>query len=161
MWAYKNAFEIPHDDEERHRCRTHVDYPIALDARLAGGLPLGRRLQRRLRHRGEPTWLGKLITFFYWTWEAEPHLVMMWIRWKRPRSFASAAGRLAATFDLTLLGYWAVPTAPPWWSSEKAGADEPRRAPRDGRGLRMAQAPAESHRGRPRDGRKPVRRDAF
>jgi membrane-associated phospholipid phosphatase len=121
MWAYKNAFEIPHDDEERHRRRAHVDYPIALDARLAGGRPLGQRLQRRLRRRGELTWLDKLITFFYWTWEAEPHLVMMWIRWKRPRSFASAAGRLATTFDLTLLGYWIVPTAPPWWSSENAG----------------------------------------
>jgi membrane-associated phospholipid phosphatase len=44
-----------------------------------------------------------------------------WIRWQRPESFASAAGRLAATFDLTLLGYWSVPTAPPWWVSEKTG----------------------------------------
>jgi membrane-associated phospholipid phosphatase len=24
-------------------------------------------------------------------------------------------------FDLTLVGYWAVPTAPPWWASEEAG----------------------------------------
>jgi membrane-associated phospholipid phosphatase len=28
---------------------------------------------------------------------------------------------LAATFDLTLVGYWLVPTAPPWWVSEKLG----------------------------------------
>jgi membrane-associated phospholipid phosphatase len=61
------------------------------------------------------------MSFFYWTWEAEPHLVMSWLRWRRPDSFAAAVGRLAATFDLTLLGYWAVPTAPPWWSSEKLG----------------------------------------
>jgi membrane-associated phospholipid phosphatase len=59
------------------------------------------------------------MTFFYWTWEIEPHAVMAWLRWRRPETFAAGAGRLAATFDLTLVGYWAVPTAPPWWSSEK------------------------------------------
>ena len=46
---------------------------------------------------------------------------MAWIRWRRPEAFAAAAGRLALTFDLTLLGYWAAPTAPPWWVSEKLG----------------------------------------
>src|SRR6185437_1415057 len=35
--------------------------------------------------------------------------------------FASAAGRLATTFNLTLIAYWLVPTAPPWWVSEKLG----------------------------------------
>jgi membrane-associated phospholipid phosphatase len=121
MWAYKNAFEIPNDDEQRHRRRAHFDYPMELDARLARGAPPGQRLQRRLRCRGQLTWLDKAVSFFYWTWEAEPHAVMMWIRWRRPESFATAAGRLACTFDLTLLGYWALPTAPPWWVSEKLG----------------------------------------
>lgn len=121
MWAYKNAFEIVHDDEQRHLRRTHFDYPIAVDARLGAGMPPGQRLQRRLRRRGELTRLDKAMSFFYWTWEAEPHLVMMWIRRDRPDSFAAAAGRLAATFDLTLLGYWIVPTAPPWWVSKKLG----------------------------------------
>jgi hypothetical protein len=55
------------------------------------------------------------MTFFYRTWEIEPHLVIVWLRWKRPDSFVAAAGRLAATLDLTLLGYWTVPTAPPRW----------------------------------------------
>jgi membrane-associated phospholipid phosphatase len=121
MWAYKNAFEIPNDAGQERRRRTRVDYPIAFDRRLGGGLPPGQRLQKGLRRRGELTKLDKLTTFFYWTWEAEPHLAMAWLRWRRPDSFAAAAGRLAATFDLTLLGYWAVPTAPPWWSSEKLG----------------------------------------
>jgi membrane-associated phospholipid phosphatase len=65
--------------------------------------------------------LDKATTFFYWTWEAEPHLAMAWIHRSRPDSFAAAAGRLAATFDFTLIGYWAIPTAPPWWVSEKLG----------------------------------------
>jgi membrane-associated phospholipid phosphatase len=121
MWAYKNAFEMPNDNEQRLGNRAHFDYPLAVDARLGGGLPLGQRLQRRLRRRGELTPLDKAATFFYWTWEAEPHLSVIWIRWRRPEHFTSAAGRLAATFDLTLLGYWAIPTAPPWWVSEKLG----------------------------------------
>lgn len=121
MWAYKNAFEMPNDDEERLRDRSHFDYPISIDTRIGAGIPPGQWLQRRLRRRGELTWMDKALTFFYWTWEAEPHVVMLWLRWRRPESFPAAVARLAATFDLTLLGYWAVPTAPPWWSSEKLG----------------------------------------
>jgi membrane-associated phospholipid phosphatase len=121
MWAYKNAFEMPNDCEEKLRERAHFDYPIAVDGRLGLGTPPSQRLQRRLRRRGRLTGLDKALSFFYWTWEAEPHLVLGWIRWQRPESFTSAVGRLAATFDLTLLWYWAVPTAPPWWVSEKTG----------------------------------------
>jgi membrane-associated phospholipid phosphatase len=121
MWAYKNAFEMPADDESRLRRRAHFDYPIAVDRVLGAGTPPSRRLARRLRRLGHLSALDKALTFFYWTWEAEPHLAMGWIRWRRPDQFAGAAGRLAATFDLTLLGYWIVPTAPPWWVSEKLG----------------------------------------
>jgi len=39
MWAYKNAFEMPADDEARLRRRTHFDYPIAVDARIGAGTP--------------------------------------------------------------------------------------------------------------------------
>jgi hypothetical protein len=49
MWAYKNAFEMPNDDEQALRDRAHFDYPIALDSRLGAGTPPGQRLQRRLR----------------------------------------------------------------------------------------------------------------
>ncbi len=121
MWAYKNAFEMPADREERLRRRAHFDYPIAVDRALGAGVPPGARLVRRLRRRGHLSLLDKALTFFYWTWEVEPHAALAWIRWCRPESFAGAAGRLAATFDLTLLGYWTVPTAPPWWVSEKLG----------------------------------------
>jgi membrane-associated phospholipid phosphatase len=121
MWAYKNAFELPNDREQRLRRRAHFDYPIAIDSRLGAGVPPGQRLQRRFRRRGELTAVDKALSFLYWTWEVEPHLVMAWIRWRRPADFAAAAGRLAATFDLTLVGYWSLPTAPPWWVSEKTG----------------------------------------
>ncbi len=121
MWAYKNAFEMPGDREERLRRRAHFDYPIAIDARIGGGTPPSQRVARRLRRRGHLSALDKALSFFYWTWEIEPHLVIGWIRCSRPDQFAAAAGRLAATFDMTLVGYWTLPTAPPWWVSEKLG----------------------------------------
>jgi membrane-associated phospholipid phosphatase len=121
MWAYKNAFEMPADDETQLRGRAHFDYPLAIDRVIGAGTPPSQRLARRLRRRGHLSALDKALTFFYWTWEAEPHLAIGWIRWRRPEHFAAAAGRLAVTFDLTLLGYWIAPSAPPWWVSEKLG----------------------------------------
>jgi membrane-associated phospholipid phosphatase len=121
MLAYKNAFELPNDAPERLRARARIEYPVVLDTLIGAGVPAGERMQRRLRRRGHLSRLDKLTTLFYWTWEIEPHAVMAWIRWRHPERFASAAGRLASVFDLTLVSYWAVPTAPPWWASEQAG----------------------------------------
>jgi membrane-associated phospholipid phosphatase len=121
MYAYKNAFELPSDNEDRQRARAHIDYPLVIDTLLGGGMAPSRRLQRRFRRRHHLNALDKALTLFYLTWEAEPHVVMAWLRWRHPARFAAAAGRLAATFDLTLIGYWSVPTAPPWWASEEAG----------------------------------------
>jgi membrane-associated phospholipid phosphatase len=121
MLAYKNCFELPNDDPDRLRERTHVDFPIRVDRLIGLGRPPSQRLQRRLRRRGHLSRLDKALTFFYWTWEVEPHAVMAWIRWRHPERFAAAAARLATVFDLTLIGYWGVPSAPPWWASEQAG----------------------------------------
>jgi membrane-associated phospholipid phosphatase len=121
MLGYKQAFELPNDDPDRLRRRARVDYPIAVDRVIGRGMPPGRRLQRRLRTRGHLSRLDKALTFFYWTWEVEPHAVLAWIRWRHPDRYPAAALRLATLFDLTLVGYWSVPTAPPWWASEEAG----------------------------------------
>jgi membrane-associated phospholipid phosphatase len=51
-------------------------------------------------------------------------MVLALIRHAHADRFAAAAGRLGAAYDLTLLSYWAFPTAPPWWSSEKTGRME-------------------------------------
>src|SRR5690349_22135960 len=95
MWAYKNAFEMPADEEAQLRRRAHFDYPIAVDRAIGAGTPPSQRLARRLRRRGHLSSLDKALTFFYWSWEAEPHLAMGWIRWCRPEQFPAAAGRLA------------------------------------------------------------------
>jgi membrane-associated phospholipid phosphatase len=121
MWAYKLAFEAPHDGRERLRRRMRIDYPIAFDSAIGLGTPPSLRLQRALRRPPRITWLDRALAAVYAVWEVYPHAALALVWWRAPDRFAAAAGRLAATFDLTLLGYWAVPTAPPWWASEKAG----------------------------------------
>jgi membrane-associated phospholipid phosphatase len=121
MLAYEIAFEAPIDRRAALRSRLSVDYPIRIDSAIGLGAPPSERLQRALRHPPRITRLDRVATLLYALWELEPHAAMLWFLLRRENGFPSAAGRLAATFDLTLLGYWLVPTAPPWWSSEKLG----------------------------------------
>lgn len=121
MWAYKLAYEIPFDQPEKLHARLRVDEPIRADTAIGRGVPPGQRLQRHLRRPPHLSGLDYALTFVYLAWEAEPHAALAWILWRHPRRFPIAALRLAATYDATLLGYFLVPTAPPWWASEKAG----------------------------------------
>ncbi len=119
MWAYKVVFELPHDDPGAHRRRLRIDYPIAADGVLGGGVPVTQRLQSK---RSAPiTRLDKLVAGFYLTWDVEPHGALAWLLIRHPERFPRAAALLGATIDLTLIGYWLVPTAPPWWASRVAG----------------------------------------
>jgi membrane-associated phospholipid phosphatase len=121
MWAYKASFEMPHDNPDRHYRRTHIDYPIAVDRVLGAGAPPSQRLQRALRRPPALSRLDRVVSLFYMTWEVEPHVALAWILLRHPERFLSCAIRLGATFDATLLGYFGVPTAPPWWASEREG----------------------------------------
>jgi membrane-associated phospholipid phosphatase len=121
MWAYKIAFEVPYDRPERLRTRLRVDGPLGADTRLGAGVPPSQRLQERLRRPGSVNRLDRVLAGVYVVWEAEPHLALAALLARRPERFARAAVRQAITFDLTLLGYWLVPSAPPWWASEKEG----------------------------------------
>jgi len=121
MWAYKIAFEVPYDRPERLRARLRIDEPIRFDTRIGLGTPPGRRLQRALRRPPGLTALDRAVTAVYGAWLIEPHAAMAWLLWRHPERFASAAARVGATIDLTLIGYFAVPTTPPWWASEREG----------------------------------------
>jgi membrane-associated phospholipid phosphatase len=121
MWAYKAAFEIPYDRPQFLHRRLRVDPPLRVDTRLGLGTPPGQRLQRALRQKGRVNALDRVLTAAYVLWEAEPHVALALVLARRPERYAAAAARQALTFDLTLLGYWLVPTAPPWWASEKEG----------------------------------------
>ena len=121
MWAYKIAFEVPYDRPARQRERLHIDAPIRADTWIGRGQPPGARLQRRWRNPPRLNVLDRALTLVYVLWEIEPHAILAWILVKDPERFPLAALRLGATFDATLLGYFAAPTAPPWWASEREG----------------------------------------
>ena len=55
--------------------------------------------------------------FVHWAWFVQPHAAAAWILWRHPERFPRAATMICAVFDLGLIGYFAVPTAPPWWAA--------------------------------------------
>jgi membrane-associated phospholipid phosphatase len=126
MWAYKIAFEAPYDRPELLRRRLRVERALAMDRRLGRGLTPTERLQLRLRDPDRVSPLDRALTAVYLLWEAEPHLAMCLVLLRRPERFGALAARQAATFDLTLVGYWLAPSAPPWWAAGKAGELNPR-----------------------------------
>jgi PAP2 superfamily len=121
MWAYKIAYEIPFDAPHELRRRLHVLYPMRADSLLGGGRTPTERLQGALRDPLGINALDRILAAVYALWEVEPHLVLAWILLRHRDRFAVAALSLAATYDLSLVAYWLVPTAPPWWASEKEG----------------------------------------
>ena len=118
MYAYVIVHELPHDDPQRLERRVHVEYPIEVDRALFGKPPTVV-LQRALARPGRPTPLDFGLVFVHWAWFLQPHAVAAWILWRHPDRFPRAATMICAVFDLGLIGYAAVPTAPPWWAAEQ------------------------------------------
>jgi hypothetical protein len=118
MWAYIVVHELPYDQPERLERRVRVDYPIKVDRALFGRPPTVV-LQRALSRPGEPTPLDYGLVFLHWAWFLQPHAAAAWVLWRHPDEFPQAATMICAVFDLGLIGYVAVPTAPPWWAAER------------------------------------------
>jgi membrane-associated phospholipid phosphatase len=125
MWAFTMVHELPYDDPERLRSRLRVRYPIALDRAIGLGRLPNARLQRALRRLPGVGVLNHALTWVHWLWFLEPYAALVWILLRHPRHFPRAARQMAAVFDLGCVGYFAVPTAPPWWASEQGVTDEP------------------------------------
>jgi len=68
--------------------------------------------------------LDRALTWVHWLWFLEPYLALVWILLRHPERFPRAARQLAAVFDLGCAGYFAAPTAPPWWASEQGHTGE-------------------------------------
>jgi membrane-associated phospholipid phosphatase len=118
MWAFTMVHELPYDAPERLRARLRTGYPIKLDRAIGLGRLPNAWLQRALgRHRRVGT-LDRVLTWVHWLWFTEPYLALLWILIRHPERFPRAARQLAAVFDIGCVGYFAVPTAPPWWASE-------------------------------------------
>jgi membrane-associated phospholipid phosphatase len=121
VWLFKVAWEIPYDKPEKIEPRLRIDYPIRLDSLLGGGTPPGLRMQRALREPPKVSALDVTATALHYLLWAAPHAALGWILIRDEGRFPRAAGRLAAVYHLTTLGYWYLPTAPPWWASEQEG----------------------------------------
>src|SRR3712207_9208759 len=66
---------------------------------------------------GSFSWWEKLLVWSHWLWFAFPHGTVAYLLLRRPEHFPRGAAQIYATFDLGLIGYWAAPTAPPWYAA--------------------------------------------
>ena len=65
-----------------------------------------------------------MLVVSHWVWFAFPHGTVAYLIWRHPERFAKGAAQMYATFDLGLVGYWAIPTAPPWYAAQKGLMDD-------------------------------------
>jgi membrane-associated phospholipid phosphatase len=119
MWGFTMVHELPYDDPERLRRLLRIRYPIVADRALGLGRLPNARLQRRLARLPGVGRLNRFLTWAHWLWFLEPYFALTYILVRHPERFPRAAGQLAAVFDVGCIGYFAVPTAPPWWASEQ------------------------------------------
>ena len=117
MWAYVAAYKMPYDDPEALGRRVRIAYPVRADRLLGGGTTPTLRLQRALGTPGTFRAWEKLLIWSHWLWFAFPHGTVAYLLLRHPERLPNGAARIYATFDLGLIGYWAVPTAPPWYAS--------------------------------------------
>ncbi len=118
MWAFTVVHEIPYDNPERLRERLKVRYPVRADRVIGMGRLPNWRLQKWFARGDGPNAFDRLLTFAHWAWFLEPHASLLFILTCDNARFARAARQMAAAYDLGCAGYFAVPTAPPWWASE-------------------------------------------
>lgn len=118
MAAYVAHYEMPNDDGPALMRRMHVRYPISADRWLGGGVTPTVWLQRRLGRPGEVRLHDTALSWIHWSWFFVPHGSLLYIHARHPGRFARSAAFMAGVFDLGLVGYWALPTAPPWWAGK-------------------------------------------
>jgi hypothetical protein len=119
MWAYLAAYKMPADDPEALERRVRVEYPVRVDRFVGAGTTPTMRLQRAFGVPGRFAPWEKLLVWSHWLWFAFPHGSLAYVLLRRREGFGRAAAQVYATFDIGVIGYWAVPTAPPWYAAEK------------------------------------------
>ena len=127
MWAYIAHYEMPNDDPERLLSRVHVNYPIRGDRRLGLGAVPTVRLQRALGRPDEVRRHDLALAWIHWSWFIVPHGTSLYILLRHHEHFTRSACLMAAVFDLGLVVYWTMPTAPPWWAGNNGNMEPVRR----------------------------------
>ncbi|MGI8413915.1 MAG: phosphatase PAP2 family protein [Solirubrobacteraceae bacterium] len=123
MWGYLAAYEMPHDDPDRHAARVRVGYPIVLDRALGFGVPPTVRLQQAFARPGSVGRFERVLAWCHWVWFMVPHGSVAYVLLRDPDRFPAAAARMYAVFDLGAVCYWVIPTAPPWWAAARGELD--------------------------------------
>ena len=119
MYAYLVTYKMPNDDPEKLMDRVRVEYPVKADRFIGRGTTPTLRLQRRLADPDRFRTWEKVLVWSHWVWFAFPHGTVAYVLIKHRDQFPSAAARIYATFDLGVIGYWAIPTAPPWYAAQQ------------------------------------------
>ncbi len=127
MWGYIAHYQMPHDDPEALQARVRVDYPVAIDRVLGLGELPGARLQRALGRTGPLRGPEQVLVWSHWLWFLVPHGTAAYILLCHRDRFEHAALHTYSVFDLGLIGYWTLPTAPPWYAAQEGRAPELRR----------------------------------
>ena len=120
MYAYLATYQMPNDDPEALSARVRVEYPVSVD-RCIGARHARRRCgcsARSARPARFRRW-EKLLVWSHWVWFAFPHGTVAYVLLRHREQFPRAAARIYATFDLGVIGYWAIPTAPPWYAAQQ------------------------------------------
>jgi PAP2 superfamily len=119
MWAYIAAYEMPNDDPEALRRRVRVDYPVRIDRALGFGTTPTQRLQRLFAQPGHIRRHQKPLVWAHWLWFLIPHGSVAYVLAFHRARFPRAAVQMYAVFDLGVIAYWCVPTAPPWYAAQQ------------------------------------------
>jgi membrane-associated phospholipid phosphatase len=128
MYAYLATYQMPNDDPEKLESRVRVKYPVNVDKTIGFGTTPTLRLQRALSTQERFKLWEKVLVWSHWVWFAFPHGTVAYVLIKHRDQFPQAAARIYATFDLGVIGYWVIPTAPPWYAA-KQGLMEDGRTP--------------------------------
>ncbi len=124
MLAYLAAYEMPNDDPEKLRARVRVDYPVRVDRLIGFGKLPSLRLQA-LAAPGRVRPAEQLLVWAHWIWFVVPHSTIVYMMVRHPERVERSAAMMYSVYDLGLIGYWAVPTAPPWFAAQRGRLGAP------------------------------------
>jgi hypothetical protein len=117
---------MPYDDPAYLERRVRVEYPVAVDRAIGLGTTPTLRLQRALGTPGRFSAWEKVLVWSHWLWFLFPHGTALYLLMRHRERFPRGAALIYATFDLGVIGYWAVPTAPPWYAAAAGHMDDGR-----------------------------------
>jgi membrane-associated phospholipid phosphatase len=117
MYAYVASYKMPNDDPDKLERRVKVAYPVKADRFIGRGTTPTLRLQRTFGAPGTFARWEKLLVWSHWVWFAFPHGTVAYMLARHRDQFPRAAAQIYATFDVGVIGYWAIPTAPPWYAA--------------------------------------------